>query len=130
MKYLLDTDWAVHYLRGNKAILSELSSLIPEGVGISIVSVAELYAGLYCSEYLEENVKGLKHFLKKLTLLHLGEETVDIYGRLYANLRRKDQLIDGFDLLIAAACLEKKLILLTQNRRHFDRIRGLEIHSI
>ena len=130
MKYLVDTDWSIHYLRGKESIQSALVSLLPDGVGISIISICELYAGLHNSDYQEENITGLKQFLGKLKTIYLNEETADIYGQVYGSLRRKGNLIDGFDMLIAATCLENNLTLLTQNRRHFERIPGLEVYSI
>jgi len=33
-------------------------------------------------------------------------------------------------LLIAATALRHKLILLTNNRRHFERVRGLQLESV
>jgi predicted nucleic acid-binding protein len=38
-------------------------------------------------------------------------------------------MIGDLDLLIAATALRHELILLTNNRRHFERVRGLQIES-
>ena len=38
-------------------------------------------------------------------------------------------LIGDMDLLIAATALQYNLVLLTNNRRHFERIEGLRIES-
>jgi predicted nucleic acid-binding protein len=43
-------------------------------------------------------------------------------------LRSRGLLIPDLDLFIAATALEHDLILLSRNRRHFDRISGLNIH--
>ena len=43
MRYLVDTDWVIHSLHGVDRVIRSLEELTPEGVGISIVSVAELY---------------------------------------------------------------------------------------
>ena len=39
-------------------------------------------------------------------------------------------MIGDFDLLIAAMALQYDLTLLTNNRRHFERIDGLRIESV
>ena len=46
MQYLLDSDWAIHYMRGASHVVHRLNELFPQGVGISIIAVAELYEGL------------------------------------------------------------------------------------
>ena len=52
-----------------------------------------------------------------------------IFGEENARLRKAGRIIEDFDLLIAATCLHHDLKLLTNNRRHFQRIEGLEIIS-
>jgi tRNA(fMet)-specific endonuclease VapC len=66
-------------------------------------------------------------FVKKNTLLHLTEQSVIISGDLYAQLRKKGNPIDDIDLLIAGIALENNLVLVTNNRKHFERITQLEI---
>jgi predicted nucleic acid-binding protein len=43
-QYLIDTDWVIHYLHGHTAIVERLDELQPQGLILSIVSLAELYA--------------------------------------------------------------------------------------
>ena len=42
-KYLVDTDWAIHYFNGHTAITQRLQALQPAGLALSVVSLAELY---------------------------------------------------------------------------------------
>lgn len=51
------------------------------------------------------------------------------FGRERARLRAEGNLIGDFDLLIGASALRHGLTVLTNNRRHFQRIRGLDIES-
>jgi predicted nucleic acid-binding protein len=44
-------------------------------------------------------------------------------------LRRQGRLILDLDLLIARTALERGLELLTRNRRHSERIQGLELYA-
>jgi tRNA(fMet)-specific endonuclease VapC len=46
---------------------------------------------------------------------------------LYAQLRKEGKPIDDIDLLIAGIALENNLVLVTNNRKHFERIPQLEI---
>jgi predicted nucleic acid-binding protein len=128
--YLVETDWAVHWLRGREEIVDRLRELQTEGIGLSVISLAELYTGIYYSTEPASAREGLRDFLSLVTVLGINEETCRIFGEENVRLRRDGRLIEDFDLLIAATCLHHGLRLLTNNRRHFQRIEGLEIISI
>lgn len=42
MKYLIDTDWFIDHLAGIEKVTKKLEELAPQGLGLSIVSLAEL----------------------------------------------------------------------------------------
>jgi predicted nucleic acid-binding protein len=46
-RYLLDTDWVIHYLNANTAIVQRVDACRTDGVAVSIVTVAELYERIY-----------------------------------------------------------------------------------
>ena len=50
MKYLVDTTWVIEYLRGNQDIIQRLQSYEDAGLSIAIVSLAELYEGVFRSK--------------------------------------------------------------------------------
>lgn len=130
LQYLIDTDWVIHYLNGRNDVVERLHILRPDGLGLSIVALAELYEGVYSSRDPEKDEQGLNDFLRGITVLGLDEETARIFGRERGRLRRAGQRIGDMDLFIAATALQYDLILLTNNRRHFDRISGLRIESV
>jgi tRNA(fMet)-specific endonuclease VapC len=47
--YLVDTDWAIHYLNGHPEIVTKLQLYKKHGLRLSVVSLAELYEGVYYS---------------------------------------------------------------------------------
>lgn len=47
MRYLVDTDWVIDYLHGREPVVSRLTFFAPQGIGLSIVSLAELYEGVF-----------------------------------------------------------------------------------
>ena len=57
-------------------------------------------------------------------------EAARIFGEQRNRLRAEGQMIGDLDLLIGATALRYELILLTNNRRHFERIPNLNIESI
>lgn len=63
-RYLIDTDWVIHYLNGHPKIVERLEELREEGVGLSVVSLAELYEGVYYSRDPDGNERSLNDFLQ------------------------------------------------------------------
>ena len=53
----MDTDWAIDYLHKADRTVRRLESLFTDGVGLSVVSLAELYEGLARSRNLDSLVK-------------------------------------------------------------------------
>ena len=129
LTYLVETDWAVHWLRGREDVINELRELQAQGVGLSIISLAELYTGIYYSTDIIKAGQELDDFLSFITVLGVNQEICRIFGEENARLRKDGRIIGDFDLLIAATCLHHGLKLLTNNRRHFQRIDGLEVIS-
>lgn len=50
MRYLTDTDWAIEYLKNVPPTIERLNTMFPEGVGLRVVSLAELYDGVFGSD--------------------------------------------------------------------------------
>lgn len=65
--YLVDTDWIIHYLNGHSTIARRLTELTDENknLGISIISLAELYEGVYYSSDPQTNEQKLYEFLRE-----------------------------------------------------------------
>ena len=49
--YLLDTDWVIDYFNDKEPISSKIEGLRDKGIGISIISLAELYEGVLNSKF-------------------------------------------------------------------------------
>ena len=130
-QYLVDTDWAIHYLNDHEGIVPRLRELQRQhSLALSIISLAELYEGVYYSREPEEDEAALQDFLRGVTLLGIDERTCQIFGKERGRLRAVGMIVGDCDLLIGATALRHNLILLTNNRRHFERIAGLRIESL
>jgi len=130
MKYLIDTDWVIDHLSGIEKIKKKLEELAPEGLALSIVSLAELYEGAFYSRNPEKSEKTLKEFLAGISIIGIDEEICRIFGKERGRLRKKGKIIGDFDLLIASTCLHYNLMLLTNNIDHFKRVESLKIISV
>jgi len=128
MRYLIDTDWAIEYLSQRPGIVARLQELQQqEGLALSMISLAELYEGVFYSHDPEGDERDLQDFLRGVTVVSIDEEVCKIFGRERGRLRAAGMLVGDFDLLIGATALRHNLTLLTNNRRHFERIEGLAL---
>jgi tRNA(fMet)-specific endonuclease VapC len=131
MTYLIDTDWIIDHLNHIEHVTRRLEELAPEGLALSINSLAELYEGVDYSRDPVESAAALQRFLNpELTILGFDEETCKIFGKERGRLRTAGLLIGDCDLLIGATALRPRLTLLTNNRRHFERIEGLRMELV
>ena len=130
MSNLLDTDWAIHCLNGNPLVMRRLDSLRPDGISISIVSVAELYEGALNSNNPVRDENLMAEFLNQYPIIGLNVPICRIFGMERARLRTAGTPIQDMDLLIGATALHHDLTLLSNNRRHFERLSGLRIISV
>jgi tRNA(fMet)-specific endonuclease VapC len=116
---LVDTDWAIEYLKGRPAVVERLDAARQKGLGISIISLAELHEGVYYSKDPQRSEAGLRKFLSGIEVIGLDEEICRVFGQQRGRLRKEGRLVGDFDTLIAATCLHYDLTLFTNNRRHF-----------
>lgn len=127
--YLIDTDWVIHYLNGHKEIVAMLSSLPKGELALSVISLAEPYEGVYYSKDTEKNEEALSGFLSGVSILGVEEAICKVFGRERGRLRKQGAIIGDFDLIIVSTCLHYGLTLLSNNRKHYERIGGLSIES-
>ena len=130
MRYLLDTDWVIHALHGVAPITARVEQLAPHGLGLSIVSMAELYQGVFYSTNPSGNERSLQDFLSGVDVVSLDDEICRLFAMERGRLRAEGISIGDFDILIGATAIRYDLTLLTNNRRHFTRLRGLNIISV
>jgi predicted nucleic acid-binding protein len=108
---LLDTDVLIDHLRGHRRL-----ALAGPTMTISVVTRCELFAGRNADE------SRLRQTLDRLVEIPVDSQLAESAGR----IRRSTQLAIP-DALIAATALAHELTLMTRNRRHFERVAGLEL---
>ena len=125
----MDTDWVIDYLHKADRTVRRLEELLINGVGLSIVSLAELYEGLARSRNPDADTEALRLFLEAVDVVPLDDAACRVFGEERARLREEGNLIGDMDILIGATAISSNVSLLTNNRRHFERMQGLNIVS-
>jgi tRNA(fMet)-specific endonuclease VapC len=128
-KYLLDTDISVFYLRGKYNVNQKLKEIIGyDNCFISEITLAELKYGAELSEKTDENLRSVNEFANKIGVLPIFN-SLDLYAKEKARLRKIGNIIDDFDLLIGCSAIKNGLILVTNNENHFERIKNIKIEN-
>jgi tRNA(fMet)-specific endonuclease VapC len=126
VRFLLDTDTISFALRGQGGVADELRRRPPSQVCTSAVVVGELELGVAR--------RGSRKLRRELDALYSGLEVLAYdteaarrYGRLAAALLDDGVPIGAEDTMVAAHALSRGLVLVTHNRRHFERVPGLRL---
>ena len=128
MKYLLDTNICIHFFRGKFNLIDRLESVGLENCAISEITLAELVFGAENSQNPQKNYELIEKLTDIVTVLPIYD-TIKIYGKEKARLRKSGLMISDFDLLIGCTAVEKDLIIVTENISEFERITNIQIEN-
>lgn len=126
--YLLDTDIVVFFLRNKKNIAEHLALLSPNDIFVSEVTVAELEYGNRCSGRYEDNKWMVDRFLSSVNIVPFSD-AIHLYAEERYRLRMLGQSIEDFDLLIGCTAVSDNLIMVTNNAKHYSRIKDVRIEN-
>lgn len=125
--YFLDTSVIIPCLRGQRAVYTKLQELDGELVS-GYICLAELYEGIFRVKDSRKAEQAVNTFFAGLSVVYSIDRAVaQAFGSIRAGLKDKGRVIGDIDILIAAICLAHRLILVTANPKHFNRVKGLEI---
>jgi len=130
MKYMLDTNVCIDYMRGtDQGIKNRLLACKEDELCISSITLSELLYGVNRSSNPVKNRNALYKLLVKIEVIDYGTEASEFYGIIRNELVRRGMVIGALDMLIAAHAMSNKLVLITHNTAEFGRISGLEIED-
>jgi tRNA(fMet)-specific endonuclease VapC len=117
----LDTDVIVDHLRGKDT--SPISRIQDEcELATTPVNSFELFYGAHKSKNVRTNLASVKGFLTTVGRLEFDDASADKSGQFMAQLEAEGTSVDPRDLFIGCIALTHGYPLLTNNRRHLDRI--------
>jgi tRNA(fMet)-specific endonuclease VapC len=128
--YVLDTTTVSALMRSDAAVSRRLLDLRPGEIAVPQPVLAEVCYGLarLARSRRRAALEGrLELLLSNLQRLVWTDAVSGSFGAAKAELERKGERVDDFDLAIAAHALAYGGTLVTENRRHFERIRGLQV---
>jgi tRNA(fMet)-specific endonuclease VapC len=127
VKFLLDTNIAIHALEGHEIVLERLDAHAG-AVFLSALSLAELQRGLHRAAVDRSLLQArLRRMLASVPILPFDAFAAQAYGDILGQIgwsRRRD-----FDRMIGAHALSTECTLVTANFADFSDIPGLSIDN-
>ncbi len=124
--YFLDTSVIIDYLRGKEDAVDLVNNLKGKLVS-SYICLSELYEGIYRSKN-KDAESTILEFFSGLSKTHgLNQKIAQEFGHLRKILKQKGEIIEDLDIMIAATCIVYGLTLVTLNKKHFLRIKKINI---
>ena len=129
MSYLIDTNIIIYSIKGNSTVHNNFikNEKIPKA--ISVITYGELLFGAKKSQNVEKNSAVVYRIKELFPIIDIDKAIIETFSELKANSQKTGSIIDDFDLLIASTALTMNSILVTNNEKHFNKIKGLEIEN-
>jgi tRNA(fMet)-specific endonuclease VapC len=125
----LDTDFIAELDRGKTDALAKLDELelANETIYTTSINAAELFHGAYAAHDSKRAVTDIITILDKFHILNLDYDSARMWGTLVVRL--KTNSIGELDLFIASIAISNKQKLITRNKKHFERVPGLQVEG-
>jgi tRNA(fMet)-specific endonuclease VapC len=128
--YMLDTDICSYIIRNKPPEARRRMNAIPLSEQcISVVTFAELLYGIKRSSSAAVNRAVVDSFVSHLSIRDWDADAAEHYGDIRAALQALGAPIGSMDMMIAAHAKSLGAIIVTNNRRHFERVPGLVIET-
>lgn len=124
--FLLDTDTVSYVLRGQGPAASRLTAHPPSEVCISALTLAELRFGAERRRSRRLH-KIIDVFIASVEVAPFDASCSAAFGRIQAALEAKGTPIGTLDTLIASHALALNVTLVSNNLKHFSKVRGLRV---
>ena len=129
-RYMLDTDMCSYIIREHpERVRRRFQTLAMEQLCISVVTYAELIYRVERSSSRRVNRPVIEDFVRHLDVMNWDTGAAGQYGVIRAELEAAGSPVGAMDTMIAAHAKSIKAVLVTNNRRHFTKVKGLKIDN-
>lgn len=127
---ILDTDMLMPLFKGVPSVL-ERARQHRDRYGHLNITIITYYEVMKGHEYVGalDRQKLFDEFCQLNNVIPLDQAACRRAAQVYADLRRRGNLIPDADILIASIALAGDYVLVTQNVKHFQRINWLKVEN-
>jgi tRNA(fMet)-specific endonuclease VapC len=130
---ILDTSVLIEAERGRLNAEDLARGREDEPFGLSVITVSELLHGVHRADSRKRRLKRSAYVERVIELFPVYPfdlAAARIYAEIWANLVSKGLQVGAHDLLLASTALSLGFSVATFNKRHFDRIEGLDLEIL
>jgi len=128
MIYVLDTDTVSNIVRKHSPVIKKLINHENDEICISAVTSAELFYGLE-KKNSQKLFNEARAIIGKCTIIDFDASQSELYGRIRVELEKSGTPLGDMDLLIACSAMSTGAILVSHNKKHFSKIKGLKVED-
>ena len=129
LKYMLDTNIVIYTIKNRPPAVRIAFNRHAEQMCISSVTWGELIYGAENSSRQEENLSVIEAMAARLEVLPFEKQDSNHFGQIRAELKHEGNPIGPYDMMIAGHARARGLILVTNNKREFERVSGLRLDN-
>ncbi|MDD3609348.1 MAG: tRNA(fMet)-specific endonuclease VapC [Halothiobacillaceae bacterium] len=129
LKYMPDTNICLFTLKNKPRDLRGIFCRHASQMCISTVTLMELIYGAEKSSAPVRNLEVIEGFIARLDVLDYDTTAANHTGQIRAELARQGTPIGPYDPMIAGHARSRGLILVSNNRRGFERVEGLRLED-
>jgi tRNA(fMet)-specific endonuclease VapC len=125
---LIDTDILSLFFRGHPQVVAQFGAYtkVYDKINISIITYYEILSGLKHRDA-HKQLEVFLDFTSQNEVIPLTESSVSLSADMYAATRTQGSPIDDIDILIAGIAMANDWVMVTHNRKHFEKLDGIEI---
>lgn len=121
-KICLDSDIIIELLKNNQDVINKIISLNATFYTTPI-NLFEVWYG-------KSKQEGTEEFIHNIEVIDISKDIGLLAAENMEKLRKNGLLIDFRDMFIASACISKDIELLTNNKKHFERMKSLGLKLV
>lgn len=127
----LDTTFLVDFLRNDKSAIDKALEIKDDFLVTTSINIFEVLLGIYRKKEISEaDLEKFKKLIANFDVLHFDIDSSFIASKLAADLIKQGREIDAMDCLTAGVMLSKNCnTIVTRNKEHFQRIKGIKVES-
>lgn len=88
-----------------------------------------MFYGAYNSSNPENNLKLINELILEINVINFDPKAGEQFGNIKTELKKSGKIINDSDLFIAATAISNDMKLVTNNEKHFQRIKNLKIEN-
>ncbi len=126
----LDTNIITAFLKNDSRVVERVSDYLEffDKLTINIISYYEILRGLKDLGN-EEKLCRFDNFIQENELVFITKDIIEKAAEIYAYLKKEGNLIEDADILMASTAIVEDLVLITNNLKHFKRVKDLRLDN-